>query len=394
MKIVISFLLCLSTASITAQDISQFLRQGSIVPFQGSRRIPIEIFNDLILLKVRVQGVEGTFVWDNGFSVTGLDSAFAVKAGLVERNGSIAMIDGNNQRTSADRMVAKEIDIQGIKANGTPVVIFKIPETIQPRKRPFDGFLGSSVINRLNWNFNFDNGYVDVSLDPFNSEGIKIPFAITGRNIHVMEGNINRTRQWIEIDFGSNNDVIYLNRARRSLFGNNNFRLVYGVSTFALAGMPPMDTSFVLRGTYDFTFGKDKIVPAPGIVLTSTEEEGRLGNVFFRRYNLVINCTPKKPAYVLRPRTLKPEMPAADVFRFKIMLHEGRLLVGKMEEVQDNAGCPITLLDEVESINGKTADDFADNLELIEYQNNLLKSSLEMELKMKNGTICRLKGAR
>ena len=67
-----------------AQNVStEALRKaGKISSSSSPQTFPIQIWNDFILVDAKVNGVQGTFIWDNGLSFCALDSVFAERAGV------------------------------------------------------------------------------------------------------------------------------------------------------------------------------------------------------------------------------------------------------------------------------------------------------------------------
>ena len=104
-------------------------------------RLPIEIWNEEILLKVLVNDVEGTFIWDNGFTITGIDSAFAEKCNLTKPKGKLMATDGNNKKVELIEGKCKKISLGTFEEKNTKIIVLNTYNFTQTKSKAIDGLI-------------------------------------------------------------------------------------------------------------------------------------------------------------------------------------------------------------------------------------------------------------
>jgi hypothetical protein len=139
--------------------------QGKVSPRNFSETVDFELWQDHIYLDVVVNGVKGTFMFDNGFSVTGLDSAFAEKCGLNIRSIDKQKVrDANNISQEVPFSLADNIKIGAVEFKKTTITVVNSKNLVTCKK--VDGFIGNSVINKANWYIDFDHNKIQLSSKP------------------------------------------------------------------------------------------------------------------------------------------------------------------------------------------------------------------------------------
>jgi Aspartyl protease len=82
MKLLKTFLfltILLTSNNLFSQDFQSFLTKGSIEAKDFTITFPFELYNNWIVIKTTINGVEGDFILDTGCSVIALDEKFAIK---------------------------------------------------------------------------------------------------------------------------------------------------------------------------------------------------------------------------------------------------------------------------------------------------------------------------
>jgi hypothetical protein len=76
MKLLKTFLfltILFASNNLFSQDFQNFLTKGTIEPKEFTITFPFELYNNWIVIKTSINGVEGDFILDTGCSVMALD---------------------------------------------------------------------------------------------------------------------------------------------------------------------------------------------------------------------------------------------------------------------------------------------------------------------------------
>ena len=110
-----------------------------------------------------------------------------------------------------------------------------------------------------------------------------------------------------------------------------------------------------------------------------------IGNRFFRRFNVIINST--DTTYILYKRKIPIDEFTNQSFGVFLLKTENKIIVGFITINKNLVDKKINLFDEVVLINGKTIDFFTDDLQLFDFQNDLLQKNSNLTIQMKDGKI-------
>ncbi len=377
-----------STLNLNAQtnNDSNFVKKGKLITSTNTLKQPIVIWNDLIIIKAKVNGIEGNFIWDNGFSITGLDKSFANKCGIkiIEEEKS-KVTDGNDKKVELINGLADNIQIGSFDVKETPVRILDVKSIAGSKKMKIDGLIGSSFINLINWNFDFDNEIVTLSTKSFNQDGLKLDYLINEYNIHQIGCKLNGYDFPATIDFGLNTEDFNANIQFSALFQDYKASEEYGITSIAVSGVSEVDTTYVINGKYEYKLDGKELNFKPRIFLTKNETNFKVGNRFFRHYNCIINSI--DTTYVLYERK-KPIIPKTTrSYGVKFIKLDNKLVVGKLITNPNVIQAEIKLMEEVVSINGKKVMNFETISDLLLFQNELVMQGKELKVKFKNGKI-------
>jgi len=373
----------------TEEELLEFFHSGTVTTASKTIKVPIEIWNNLILLKVKVNGNNATFVWDNGFSVSGIDNSLIQPYQFLSLGNAttISALDGNNVKVSVDYLVCPKIKIKGISISNTPFIAFDSRTLTLTKKLKIDGVLGASIINKLNWRFNFDKNYIEISEMPFaiKPSNLVLPFYIKPYNNHIMNIAFNDIETECLVDFGLNSGEIEINKVNAAHFSNAKASKLFGQSTISLSGIAPIDTVYNIKDNFTWKLSNKKLDFRPQISFSKHRQNVVLGNRIFRdRYNVVIN-TVSDTIYALSARS-KPNNDSSDKSHgYGVLAVDGKFRVAQIVPNSNTINNDIQLMDEVVSINGKTPNDFEDNYSLIVYQKKLRLNQKIMVLKLANG---------
>ena len=201
MKNVFGVLVLITLMSTSCIRTNSF-QKGRVEPSTFSEvSLPFEYVKGLMVVEVTVNGQPGRFIIDNGFSMTGLDRAYAKKCGIKSKRTTSAR-DGNNNQTSIGQAVADEIRLGEVSFKKTGVYLVDTKQFLPCDQ--IDGLIGSSIINKTNWKFDFEKQQVHISPYPFQEEGIQVPVRFNKANVHYIDFMIKGRKVSTQIDFGYN----------------------------------------------------------------------------------------------------------------------------------------------------------------------------------------------
>lgn len=392
------FIICLllPTIGFSQQNNDELIKrlsnQGELRMEVQNDTIPIEIWNDVILLKLKVNGKEGYFMWDNGFSFSAVDKPFATQLNLsnIENLNSIQADDAIKAQVDLDIKLAQAIEIGKAKVENSPVLITEL-NAIFGKHYKINGVLGATTIKKFNWNFNFDKNYVVISKKPFEGKGININFDLNPYNKMLTAFGVNGQMAQAEIDFGDNSDDVAITMQAAPLFSESKKNLVIGQTTSSVSGLAKIDTSFVVKKFQYVISDTITTVPHKFRMKVSKSERGvRIGNRFFRNYNCIVNFSTGK--IILSERKTGIDAMPEKSFGFTLLKLDDKLrIIIKSNNPNTHKYPNLKLQDEIIEVNGKKADDFNGNVALKEFQINALKSGERLILKRADGKIFTLK---
>lgn len=367
-----------------------FFYSGKVTTNNITVKVPIEIWNDLILLKVKVNGNTATFLWDNGFSISGIDNSLVQPYQLLphsDSNNNFPLIDGNNIKVNVDYLMCQKFEIKGITILNTPFLKMDAKTFTLTKKLKIDGVLGASIINKLNWRFNFDKNYLEISEKAFPIERTHfvLPFTIKNNNNHSMAIAFNNIETECVVDFGCNSSRIEINKTNAKHFSNAKATKAFGQGSVSVSGLAPIDTVYTIKNNFVWELANKNLNFLPKISFSTFNHNVLLGNKIFRdHYNVVIN-TNGETIYAFSART-KPNNDSLDKAYGCIILNiEGKFKIAQITPNPNTITTTIQLMDEVMSINGRKPGYFKDNYSLIAYQGKLLRNQKKMVLKLING---------
>lgn len=274
---------------------------GSVEPVQFLTETRFEFQQNHIYLKARINGVEGKFIFDNGFTVTGLDDDFAARCGIqTSADSSITLADANETEAQGRIGTAQDLQIEDIHFKNTRIAI--IDTDGLPSCHQVDGFIGSSVINKANWKIDFDKKTLQFSSRPFIDQGLRCAYTVSRSNRHFIEFRYEGVPFWVHIDLGSSGELELNKKAFTPIFAGLQAQMNVGVSSLALFGLNAVDTFYTLNRPFKFGYGKYLIPNSPRIELQQEVEYARLGLGYLYQYNLIINSDARE--YILTPNKL------------------------------------------------------------------------------------------
>lgn len=278
-----TFLVFLSSCSLT--ELFTSLKVNP--PQNGTSKIDF-VVEDLVFIKANVNGIEGLFLFDNGFTNCALNKDFSEKCN-VKFTGKKTVSDANNQR-----ITYKDGEIQNLQIGEFNFQNATFHEIETDKFLPcfkFDGVIGGNVINKVNWKFDFTTNQVIMQVEPFKQDGIIWPTSFeSSRNSTFVKFYWDETPINVHVDFGKQTEIEFnLDNHKRKL---KSFPadLVVGITSLSAAGLGKVDTNYSFPGgKFNFKVNNQSIMPFTEVEFESgAKREGRIGVGYFKRFNQVV----------------------------------------------------------------------------------------------------------
>ena len=322
---------------------------------------PFESIDGIIVVKATVNGIEGRFLLDNGFSLCALDKSFAEKANVsFEKTGTVN--DANN-----NRIELKESKIASI-AIGPYELRNAYGNLLQTSKflpcDSIDGVIGASFINRVNWTFDFEQRIAGITTaSPSDTLGLLLPFRTANNNISHTVIRIGEKDARAMIDFGYQGHV----QLKKELFIDQlvgkDAEVRSGIHSLSVSGLGNIDTSYIFRNV-SLSNESNALTPTSELTLKSTlKRDAVIGINYFENYRLVINN--KKKTYLLQPRDSYTP-PIKQNFNASLYVMDSTIKVLQVN-INDPLLSDLQLLQTVVSIDGVSASQFLDVCKLKSY---------------------------
>jgi hypothetical protein len=353
---------------------------GSVAPTQFLSSLSFDFQQNHIYLKAKVNGVEGTFVFDNGFTMTGLDREFAKRCGIqAHPDSSITLADANEAEASGQMATARSILLADVDFQHTRVTL--IDTKGLPACQRVDGFIGSSVINKANWQIDFEKKQMQVSSRPFLAAGLRCAYTISRSNRHFIEFTYEGVPFWVHIDLGSSGELELNKAAFKPLFAGLPAQMNLGASSLALFGLGAVDTFYTLPRPFRFGYAKYQITHSPRIELQRDVEYARLGLGYLHQFNLIINSDAKD--YILSPNKLLTADREEKDYGVVFYPLEGLHRLVRLSACENVSKYGFTLGEVVEKVDGIPVQELGDWCALKTYARNKANRGETLRLKIR-----------
>lgn len=298
---------CLALLLLSACGRS-IMEAGKVMPRDFKPvEIPFELQRGLITFEASVNGVRGKFAMDNGFSLNGLDFAFAEKAGITAGKGTTAR-DGNNNMVALKRTYIDRLAIGDVTVEKTGVLLLDFRAFLPCDS--LDGIVGANVINKANWKIDFEREVIYVASEPFDEPGIRMDYRETGGNIHIIDMEVNDVAAPVKVDFGFNGELKMESKRYQQYFeGYRGYRF-RGITSRSVSGLGNVDTVYYIFDSLQLSYGGRALPTPPVVSLTKNVSNTRLGLEYFQHYRTIVNGSDKQ--YILQPLdSIAPYRPGA-----------------------------------------------------------------------------------
>ncbi|NER15437.1 hypothetical protein GWK08_18430 [Leptobacterium flavescens] len=323
--------------------------------------IPFEYVGGLMVIKAKVNGVEGRFIFDNGATHSCFNKEFAERSKVSFRK-RVRITDGNNNRTYVRTARVKQIEISEFSFSKASAYLIDTKKFFPCD--PVDGIIGASIINIVNWKIDFKQQKMFISLKPFSEEGKRIKTNISSNNSTIINFRVDGTLLRTKVDTGFSGELKVNILRKGSLLRSSEIEKKVGISSLSVTGLGNIDTTYTIHRNKKLKYSGGELSVAPKIIFTRyLKYEARIGLEYFKKYNLIINSL--KREYILsNPEETDPELETS--YGVRIYPVEGKFKIIQIRSGEPFSGA-LNLMDEISFIDKKPADRFDDWCQLKEY---------------------------
>lgn len=354
--------------------------QGILSVKKTNDTIPIKIWNDLVLIKMKIGNIEGDFLWDNGFSISAIDTTYFNVSSIKKSTKTESKVnDGINKKIKLSHIVINHIKLGSTSIDNLPVLMINTKNNLQTDKKIL-GVVGQNIIKKLNWKFDFDNKIAITSKNVFQEKGKVINFQLQENNMMFTELSINGHIAGVHIDFGHNSDHLQLPFGAKELFKNSKKMISNGIAAFSLSGVSEESTLYQIKD-FNYSINQQVFNHPIELSLNSTETDfARIGNRPFRHSNLLFNHTSNQ--LILLPRTTNINPIPKKSFGFRLAKINGKIIIAVKSSNPNIKKYPdLKIGQEIKSLNGKESNAFGGNDDIREYQIKLILKNKNLTLK-------------
>lgn len=349
---------------------------------EGVYQCTFESIDGLIIVNASVNGKEGKFLFDNGFSLCALDQDFAEDL-TISFGKKSAVHDANNNvielaETKINSIKIGPFELENSFANSIETSNFLPCDHI-------NGVIGATFIKRLNWKFDFENNICYISKNPFEEKGHKMQINMTSTNISYADVRILDVEVNAMIDFGYQGHI----QVSKADFYNQlegwDAELRGGIHSLSVSGLGHVDTTLTLKNVSIGHQDHDLLPTSELTVKNHLKRTAIIGINYFENYTLIVNSTNKQ--YILQPRkNYAPDL--KHPFNASLYLIGGEIKVLQMN-LLDPVSKQLELMDRVLFIDQYPAEQFQSVCELKDYLRNARSSnkSVMIQIEGKEGVV-------
>lgn len=317
--------------------------------------IPFQLENGLIVIAAEVNGNKGLFLFDNGFSLSAVNQQFADKAGI-QFKSKANMADANSKSmlvpvTTVDTVRFGHLDF--VKTGFYQINTGNIFPCM-----PIDGIIGASVINKANWEIDFQKNKIRISPDPFANEGIGIDISFSPNNSTITTLQINGNPVQSKIDFGKNSSLSLRYKDVISFTEGTPVQKMTGIRASSAHGLGEIETFYYMASPVQVKYKGNELPSSRATITQNQKYSGYLGIEYFKDFLVSINSSERK--YVLSLTGAMAQTRANELsYGIAIYPHNGKWSVIQKNEA-DSLLSKVNLLDEVLEIDNLPPSAFHD----------------------------------
>lgn len=349
------YMLCfLVMLQFTACTVSYF-DSGHLIP-AGNEPVTVgfTMVEDVIVIDAEINGIKGKFLLDNGFSLSAVDPEFAQRANI-EFKDKGTLRDANNQRLEIAKTLVDTVRIQGHTFVGTG--FYEVETSRFFPCYPIDGVIGASIMNKINWELDFQARQIRISSRPFKNQGFRWKVDFINNNSSIVKLSFRGKEAKAKIDLGSSSGIkLDMAHFQKTFSGSQVIKRV-GMFSLSAAGLGNVDTTYQSIAEEPVLFEGEPLPVDTRIGLNyNLKYPAYIGLEYLQNYHLTINSTTGH--YILSPVEDAEE---EDIQSYGLALYK---IEDRWQVIQINPNDTllneVRLLDEVIALDGAPIDRFPD----------------------------------
>ncbi len=355
--VILSFLIL--TGCSTSSDYTR----GTFIPTNSEPvSIPFTRISKLIIIEAKINGVQGKFLFDNGFSMSAINADFAKKAN-VEFSGSSNIRDANSKRKKVKEATIKTVEINGQQFINTGFYLINTKAFLPCDD--IDGVIGASIINKANWKIDFQNLDIKISSKPFNEEGFRLNNYFNRTNTTHTNIKINNIDINAMIDLGSTSSIKLSKKKYLNAFKGGLVEKKHGILSLSTTGLGNIQLSYLTSKQYKIKQGNNQLPLMSTILFRGNNKyPGYLGVDFFDEFNVIINSTENE--YILSQNSIEKTEQREQSYGVVIYQIDNNWII-MQKDLNNSQLSNLKIMDAVQRLDSKDMSHFKDNCSLKEY---------------------------
>ncbi len=343
--LVVGFLL----ASCGALKVNHLKNKGKVQPANFNQTTKFEVKNNLIIVKVTINGIDYNFIYDTGAAINVISDELAATLGLKSK-ASITV--GNSQGTKSKKSVylLDSLKLANVIFYDQIVIASDLKKT-DCFFDNIDGILGAALMKKAFWFINNQNKEITLSNNfnnlPLLENAISFPF-ITHADIPFVNCTIDGFKnKKIEFDMGSAGSISLNKKNITSPYLFNFDAYSIGNSSKGLDGSGKVDTTFYVKKA-GLQFGK-LTIPTSQILKVKNGHSNLLGMDILKNYNFTLNWQKKEMHF---KQLNEPSQNFINSAGFRFNEVDGQIKVNEIFSKSNAQLAGLQIGDIIKSING------------------------------------------
>lgn len=320
----------------------------------------------LVVATVVIKGKEYEFMFDTGAAISIL-SQDAAKALNIEEKGANYINDSQGNRQKLGYASIDTLDIGGVLFKDIAVSIIDWPENSAVECIARDGLIGNNLMRHCNWLFDFENKLMTLTDKEIEDEGFTIVPMKDAKSRPRLDIKINeKVLKRVLLDLGSSGGLdISRALAKELSLSPTKFQGKYlldgssqGLFGSRMDSVCNLKIDSISFGESDYTFYNASLD-------IEKDRGAKIGNVLFSQGNLILDYKNEKIGF--KSYKNKIVLKDSETFSFSPSLRDSSLLISALLIGGKADLLGIKYGDEIESMNGKKANDFIDYCDYFEF---------------------------
>lgn len=275
------------TIGLLAGCSGSIFKQGKVIAHSKVTTLEFTEYKKLIFVRASINGIEGNFLIDNGFSLSAVTENFAKKVGL-HFEDHITVSDYNNKKSKIRRTMVDTVQFSDHYFVNTGFFEVDLKHVFPCHK--VDGVIGGSIFNKANWDIDFKTNTLSISLHNFEGPGTIMPLTGMDNNNAITEVFFENNRLQAKIDLGKSKPMSIHKSKISALDKQLDAEERTGIFSISLNGVGNPDTLQIIRN-YKGLYNTNGQLPAVENVelVNHLKKDAYIGIDYFNNMHVSFN---------------------------------------------------------------------------------------------------------